>query len=217
MTSSSDELRTARIDLYKAEARHATLEGDYAALKIAEETRKQRVDANSAPEDNILTFAGDVTDKSVYTAIQTLGIFSRREPGCDITILLTTPGGSVLAGFALYDYIRQLREKGHKVTIQVIGYAMSMGVTLLQAADERLISPNSFLLIHETSGGGENMTFSQAKDNLKHAQMMQDKMFETLAERGNLTSRQLKAKAARTDWLIDSKEALKHGLVDSIA
>lgn len=213
-----EDIRAARLAQIEAETRHARLEGDYAELKIAEERRKQAVDANSAPEDNILTFAGDISDKSVYTAIQTLGIFSRRTPGCDIKILLSSPGGSVLAGFALYDYINALKDEGgHKVTIQVVGYAMSMAVTVLQAASERIISPNAFLLIHETSGDNGTMTFSQAKENLKHAEKMQDKMFGALANASNMTVRQLKAKANKSDWLIDSEEALKHGLVDRIA
>ena len=124
---------------------------------------------------------------------------------------------SVLAGFALFDTIRELSARGHKMTIQVMGYAMSMAVAVLQAADERVMSPNSFLLIHEISHESENMSLSQHKDNVKHSTMMQNKMFGLLEARSSMTARKLKAKAARTDWLIDSKEALSVGLVDRIS
>lgn len=214
--SAVDELRAARLDLLREQTRHEKFEADYAEMKVAELARESAVSSNSAPEDNILTFAGEITDKTAYQAIQTLGIFHRRQPGCDITILLTSPGGSGYAGFALFDYLNELREMGHKITIKVLGYAMSMAATLLQAADERIIARNAFLMIHEAGLDPGFGSYADQKDRLAHTKRLQDKVFGEIAERSSLSLATIKRKAHKNDWLIDAEEALKHGLVDRI-
>lgn len=212
-----EEIRTAKLAKLEAETRRDMLEGDYAALKIAELKREQDIIGNNPGEDNIFSFAGPINDKTVYQAITTLSTFSRRTPGCDITIFLTSPGGSGMAGFALYDYIGQLKAKGHKVTIHVIGYAMSMAVTLLQCASERVISPNSFLLIHEASfDPGEGST-SEHEDHIRRTKMVQERVFRALAQRSNLKIEHIRRKARKNEWMLDAEEALKYGLVDRIS
>lgn len=216
--SAVDELREARLDLLRAQTRHESAEAGYAELKLEELTREHNVARNTGAEDNIFTFASDITDENVYKAIQTLGIFSRRRPGSDITMYLTSRGGSTFAGFALYDFISELREKGHKVTIHVLGYAMSMAVTLLQAADERVLSRNGWLLIHEVSVSElGQMTTAELADNVRQSKSIQKRMFDLVAQRSNMTSAAIQRKANKNDWLMTPEEALKHGFIDRIA
>jgi len=62
-----------------------------------------------------------------------------------ITILMNNPGGDVFHGLAIYDAIKTT--KSH-CTIKVYGHAMSMGSIILQAADTRIMMPNSRFMIH---------------------------------------------------------------------
>jgi len=62
-----------------------------------------------------------------------------------VTIIMNNPGGDWFHGMAIYDAIKTA--KSH-VTIKVFGMAMSMGGVLLQAADERIISPNAKFMMH---------------------------------------------------------------------
>jgi ATP-dependent Clp protease protease subunit len=62
-----------------------------------------------------------------------------------ITIIMNNPGGDVNHGLAIYDAIKACRSH---VTVKVYGYAMSMGSIILQAADNRVMSPNSSQMIH---------------------------------------------------------------------
>jgi len=62
-----------------------------------------------------------------------------------ITIIMNNLGGDVFHGMAIYDAIRKC--KSH-VTIHATGYVMSMGSLILQAADERVMSPNAVMMIH---------------------------------------------------------------------
>lgn len=65
-----------------------------------------------------------------------------------ITIYLNTLGGDWYHGMGMYDLIQSL--KSH-VTIVVLGHACSMGSVILQAADERVLSHHSVIMIHDGS------------------------------------------------------------------
>jgi len=62
-----------------------------------------------------------------------------------ITILMNNPGGDFFHGLAIYDAIKT--SKCH-CSIKVYGHAMSMGSVILQAADKRIMMPNSRFMIH---------------------------------------------------------------------
>lgn len=62
-----------------------------------------------------------------------------------ITILMNNVGGDEIHGLAIADAISMTRSR---VTIKVLGHAMSMGSIILQAADERLLAPNAAVMIH---------------------------------------------------------------------
>jgi len=78
-------------------------------------------------------------------AIKALHILDSSAAEQPITIILNNPGGDVVHGLAIYDAIRHCR---NHVTIKVYGHAMSMGAIILQAADERLMSENSVMMLH---------------------------------------------------------------------
>jgi len=67
-----------------------------------------------------------------------------------IRILMNNPGGNWYHGMAIYDAIRL---SSCHCTIVVYGYAMSMGSVILQAADVRVMMPNSRVMIHYGSDG----------------------------------------------------------------
>jgi ATP-dependent protease ClpP protease subunit len=63
----------------------------------------------------------------------------------EITIIMNNPGGEWYHGMAIFDAIQNAR---CHCTIKVYGYAMSMGSIILQAADKRILMPNSRFMIH---------------------------------------------------------------------
>lgn len=62
-----------------------------------------------------------------------------------ITIIMNNPGGDWYHGMAIYDAIKS---SPCECTIKVYGHAMSMGSIILQAADHRIMMPNSRFMIH---------------------------------------------------------------------
>jgi len=99
------------------------------------------------------TFYDEVSEDSVKNCLAELSSWSRRFPAKPIILILNSPGGEVIAGLALFDYILKLRSDGHHVTVIVLGMVASMGGILLQAGDTRVMGKYSQLLIHEVSAG----------------------------------------------------------------
>ena len=75
-----------------------------------------------------------------------------------ITIIMNNLGGDWYHGMGIYDAIKAC--KNH-ITIKVFGYVMSMGSIIIQAADKRIMSPNSRMMIHYGTSGyyGHNKDF----------------------------------------------------------
>jgi ATP-dependent Clp endopeptidase proteolytic subunit ClpP len=99
-----------------------------------------------------------------------------------ITIIMNNPGGEVYHGLAIYDAIRNC--KNH-ITIKVYGHAMSMGSWILQAADYRVMTPNSRIMIHYGYDGGDahSKTFQKyALEGDKINKLMEDVFLEKIED-----------------------------------
>jgi ATP-dependent Clp endopeptidase proteolytic subunit ClpP len=204
-------LRRAAADLRKSVAEAAKAELDLADARRRDDDA--RADATRAL---VYTFYAEVNEDSARAAMQTLGVWSRREPGRPITVVLNSPGGRVLDGLALFDFLTRLRAGGHHLRIEVLGRAASMGGVLLQAGDERVIGANAFLLVHEVSGGAEGRS-SELGDRMEFFDQMERRLLSILASRSTLTERQIKTKWSRKDWWLTAAEAVELGFADTIA
>lgn len=146
---------------------------------------------------------------------QTLMRWHRRDPGKDITIYMNTQGGSVFDGNTLLNTMKQLRASGHRISIYGSGCVMSLGAILLQAGDERVLDKDTVFMIHSQSGmvGG---SMEDRDDQTKMLKGVQDRHLAFLAERSNLTVRQIKAKSRRKDWYLSAEDALQYGFCDRV-
>lgn len=223
------ELKEAIIARYRAEATKFQAE----ALHVAAMTRgtnaeaeQSEIDLAKAHREETAELAGDkyyktyaftraVDDGSVSSCIERLSFWSRTEPGCEITIIFNSPGGGVIAGLALFDFIMQLRRTGHNVTTLALGHAASMAGILLQAGDVRVMGKESWLLIHEIQFSAIGK-IGEIEDTTKWVKKIQRRVLEIFAARSKLSVRQLEKRWKRQDWWIDSDEALKLGLVDEV-
>jgi len=132
-------------------------------------------------------------------------------------LVFTSPGGAVVDGMAFFDYLLELRARGHHVTTVVRGMAASMAGILLQAGDVRVMGAESWILIHQVQAGILG-SYGELADRMEWLKKVQDRILDIFAARtGDKCSRaSLKRNWERTDWWIDSREALRLGLVDEI-
>jgi ATP-dependent Clp protease protease subunit len=211
--------------LFSAQARSAVANAKTHEILADREAYKRRIELETDPYHRVFRFLSAVNDSSAKQAIDELTLWSRLSPGQPMTIILYSPGGEVVAGMALMDFLTELRAAGHHLTIVARGMAASMAGVLLQAADVRVMGAEAWLLIHEGSFGAVG-SVGEVEDRVIWVQKIQARIIDLFMSRiaqadektatKRLTRTQLKTKMHRTDWWISSDEALKFGLIDEI-
>ena len=156
-----------------------------------------------------------VNERMVERVTKALHIMDQSEG--NITIFMNNPGGDYYSGFAIYDAIR---ERKNHVTIKVYGYAMSMGALILQAADDRVLSPNSRVMIHY---GYSNLNYDHAITNEKWADqykkdnvIMEDILLARIKEKHPRFTRKKVKELLKFDTILSPREAIDLGLADRI-
>lgn len=138
------------------------------------------------------------------------------EGGKPIYILMNNPGGFLYHGLAIYDAIKACK---NPVTITVYGMAMSMGSVILQAADERIMAPNSSLMIHYGSLGIEadiKVVENYMKEMNKHNIWLEDLYLSKIRDMHPKFTRKKVVDMCTMDTYFTAQEALEIGLADSI-
>jgi ATP-dependent Clp endopeptidase proteolytic subunit ClpP len=214
----SDEIKVdqAKAAYYDAQTRKVEIETKQAEIELAFAEDKRRSWKVSEDATRQMPFNTQVSKASVAEAISYLGQWYREDPGKPITITFNSPGGSVIDGLALFDFIQQLRAEGAKINTKTIGFAASMAGVLLQAGEERKVGRNAYLMIHEVSTGAIG-NVSELEDELALTKRMQDRLLDILAERSTLSKNQIRRKWKRKDWWLDAEEAVRLGFADTVA
>jgi len=197
------------------ELRKLRAEAERAELLLQRDLRKDEIAEASAEAHNTYTFYDEVNQESIKECLEEISSWVRQEPKCPITLILNSPGGSVVDGLALYDYLMGLRKRGHKITIICLGEAASMGGVLLQAGNKRVVGRNFFMLMHQISYSCYGRS-PEHRDEMKLVNMMESKLLRILAKRSALTVREVRTNWERTNWWIDSKKAVELGFADEI-
>lgn len=216
------ELKIAETRRTEAEARKTEAEAskaEYEAHKAQidyERSAKNRIKELSLDEENFLyRFSGQVNEASVRKCIGKLTEWHRAEPKCNIEIVFSSPGGSIIDGFELFDFIQDLRSKGHFITTGSLGMAASMAGILLQSGDYRWIGHQAWLMIHRAAFGAIGKTY-EVEDEVKLIKRIENRILDIFIKRSKLTKLKIKRNWDRKDWWIDADESLSLGLVDEI-
>jgi ATP-dependent Clp endopeptidase proteolytic subunit ClpP len=206
---------------FLAEARKFHAEAETAELKTAmtkmdmEKAVKTHEDWMQLQASRRFYFFQEVEPQSVGRCIDMLEAWNRIDPKCDIEIVFNSPGGDIVEGFALFDYLQGLRRQGHRITTVALGMAASMAGVLLQAGDVRVMSKESWLMLHEASFVARGKT-SQVEDTTEWIKKVQDRILDIFAARSTLSKSQLKTRWSRKDWWLSSEEAMSIGLIDEV-
>jgi ATP-dependent Clp protease protease subunit len=213
------ELRPLAKELLAEQVRTQRANADLAERKVTEADieARDRNARNSSVRHLPITDA--ITSDHVDAWIAALEHWERRDPGQPITITIRSPGGDVGAGLALYDTILRLRRKGHHVTTRGSGYVMSMAVVLLQAGDERILDERAKVMIHEGSrvySEGARISAAEEEDMRKLTEMLREDILSALADRSNMSKRQISTKWKRRDWYLTAADSVKYGFADRV-
>jgi len=137
------------------------------------------------------------------------------EPGKPIIFVINSPGGSVDAGFAIYDQIKMLTSP---VKTLVTGLAASMGSIINLAAPKghRYATPNTRIMIHQPAIHG--VIRGQATDldiQAKEIIKTRNSLIELYVRETNKDAQTIEKALDRDTWM-SSQEAKEFGLIDKI-
>lgn len=214
------ELAKYDAEIRKTVAEAAETEAKASVSQIMADREMSKRERELADNDfhYVYNLSGSINEAMVGKCMQQLATWSRTKPGCEMTIVINSPGGSVVDGMALWDFIQELRGAGHHITTKAFGMAASMGGILLQAGDVRIMGKESYLLIHEAAFGAQGK-IGDVEDTVEWVKMVCERILDIFTYRadGKITKAAIKRKWTRKDWWLNSDEALKLGFVDKIA
>ena len=164
-------------------------------------------------KDRIIFLGEEVTDVSANLVVAQMLFLEAEDPGKDIHFYINSPGGSVLAGFAIYDTMQYIK---CDVSTICIGMAASMGAFLLSggAKGKRLALPNAEIMIHQPSGGarGQETEIRIVAENILKTR---NKLNEILAANTGKSVEEISRDTERDNYMT-AQEAVAYGLIDSV-
>ena len=109
-------------------------------------------------KDRIVIVGSEIDDNLSNAIVAQLLFLVADGPDKDIQMYINNPGGSVIAGFAIYDTIQRIKPD---VSTICVGMAASFGAALLTtgAKGKRFVLPNSEVMIHQSLGGARWQAF----------------------------------------------------------
>jgi ATP-dependent Clp protease protease subunit len=160
---------------------------------------------------------GDIEKDTARACIERLRELAN-ENAKPITLFINSAGGNVTDGLAIHDVVRHIISRGIEIRIIVQGMAYSMGSIVLQAAShgQRLAFPHSWIMIHEPAKWAGWQSTSAAAQHLERLKQMQDQIYRILSSRSGKPLRQIIRDTKRTDFYLDSQNALDYGLIDGV-
>lgn len=166
-------------------------------------------------DSNTVSLRGPVTDASIADVISELNTLSKigneKDP---IYLILNTPGGSVMAGIQLMDYMNTLRRPVHSVA----NFAASMGFQILQSSPVRYITKYGTIMSHRIAGGVKGQFPQEVNSRLKHISDLGEVLDKQAVKRtkGKHTLKSYMELIRDEYWAVGDN-SIKDGFVDEVA
>lgn len=166
-------------------------------------------------KERIIFLADEVNDTTASLVIAQLLFLESEDPSKDISLYINSPGGSVSAGFGIYDTMNYIK---CDVSTICVGMAASMGAFLLAGGTKgkRIALPNSEIMIHQPLGGlpGHNQATDMkiATDNILRTK---ERLNRILSVNTGKSMEEIERDTDRNNWMT-ADQALEYGLIDHI-
>ncbi len=163
--------------------------------------------------DRIVFLSDEVNDTTASLVVAQLLFLEAQDPDKDISLYINSPGGSVSAGFAIFDTMNFIK---CDVSTICIGMAASMGAFLLAAGakGKRLALPNSEIMIHQPLGGMQGQA-SDIKIHADHILRTRETLNRILSENTGKPLAEIERDTERDNFM-SAEEAAAYGLIDRV-
>ncbi len=163
--------------------------------------------------ERVILVFDQVSDDLAASIIAQLLYLESVDPTADIQMYICSPGGSVSAGFGIYDTMRHIK---CDVSTICVGMAASMGAFLLTGGTKgkRYALANSQIMIHQPLGGAGGQVTDMAIE-VRHGQSVKARLNAILAANTGHTLEEIERDTDRNNWMF-AEQAQEYGLIDHI-
>ena len=166
--------------------------------------------------ERIIFLGEEVTDTSASLIVSQLLFLEASDPSKDIQLYINSPGGSISAGFAIYDTMQYIK---CDVSTICMGLAASFGAFLLAGGTrgKRIALPNAEIMIHQPAihGNGVQGQATDIQIVTQHLLQSRQRLNRILSENTGKSIEEIAADTER-DHYMSAQEALEYGLIDKI-
>lgn len=164
-------------------------------------------------KDRIIMLGSQNDDNVANSIVSQLLFLQAQDSEKDIYLYINSPGGSVTAGFAIYDTIQHIKPDVQTICI---GMAASMGSFLLAAGakGKRFALPNAEVMIHQPLGGAQGQA-TEIEIAANHILKTREKLNRILSERTGQSIEKIQKDTDRDNFLT-AEEAKEYGLIDEV-
>ncbi|CAC6030563.1 TPA: ATP-dependent Clp endopeptidase proteolytic subunit ClpP [Staphylococcus aureus] len=164
-------------------------------------------------KDRIIMLGSQIDDNVANSIVSQLLFLQAQDSEKDIYLYINSPGGSVTAGFAIYDTIQRIKPDVQTICI---GMAASMGSFLLAAGakGKRFALPNAEVMIHQPLGGAQGQA-TEIEIAANHILKTREKLNRILSERTGQSIEKIQKDTDRDNFLT-AEEAKEYGLIDEV-
>ena len=164
-------------------------------------------------KDRIIFLGEEVNDVTASLVVAQILFLESEDPTKDINLYINSPGGSVVAGMAIYDTMQYVK---CDVSTICMGMAASMGAFLLAGGTKgkRYTLPNAEIMIHQPSGGAQGQA-SDIKIVAEQILKTKQKLNRILAENTNQPIEVIERDTERDNYM-SAEDALSYGIIDKV-
>ncbi|HCY9811623.1 TPA: ATP-dependent Clp endopeptidase proteolytic subunit ClpP [Staphylococcus aureus] len=164
-------------------------------------------------KDRIIMLGSQIDDNVANSIVSQLLFLQAQDSEKDIYLYINSPGGSVTAGFAIYDTIQHIKPDVQTICI---GMAASMGSFLLAAGakGKRFALPNAEVMIHQPLGGAQGQA-TEIEIAANHILKTREKLNRILSKRTGQSIEKIQKDTDRDNFLT-AEEAKEYGLIDEV-
>lgn len=161
-----------------------------------------------------IIFLGEGINDAIANIIQAQLLFLESlDATRDISLYINSPGGSVYAGFGIYDTMQLIKPD---VATICTGMAASMAAVLLCAGAQhkRTALPHSRIMIHQPMGGAQGQA-SDIEITAREILKIKKELYEIIELHTGQTYKKVESAADRDYWLT-APEAKEFGMIDEV-
>ncbi len=164
-------------------------------------------------KNRIILVSTPLEDQTANLIVAQLIYLSNEDADAPIQMYISSPGGSVYAGMAIYDTMQMIP---NQISTVAVGFTASFGTVLLTAGTKghRYTLPNATIHMHQPHGGAQGQASDieiQAREMLR----LKRRLTEILAGATGKTLEEIEIDTNR-DFYLTADQAVKYGLVDQV-